>query len=75
MLMWTIWRTPTNASKWRMGFNSAFKGLIKSITVILNRNMLFIPSLFNKALLIINLFDKPSTNKCYYKTSDDTLTE
>jgi hypothetical protein len=28
LLMWTIWRAPTNASKWRMGFNSAFKGLI-----------------------------------------------
>ena len=27
LLTWTIWRTPTNASKWRMGFNSAFKGL------------------------------------------------
>ena len=25
--MWAIWRAPTNASKWRMGFNSAFKGL------------------------------------------------
>ena len=24
---WTIWRAPTNASKWRMGFNSVFKGL------------------------------------------------
>ena len=22
-----MWRAPTNASKWRMGFNSAFKGL------------------------------------------------
>ena len=21
LLMWTIWRAPTNASKWRMGFN------------------------------------------------------
>ena len=29
MLPWTIWRAPTNASKWRMGFNSAFKGLTK----------------------------------------------
>ena len=29
LLTWTIWRAPTNASKWRMGFNSAFKGLIK----------------------------------------------
>ena len=27
LLTWTIWRIPTNASKWRMGFNSAFKGL------------------------------------------------
>ena len=29
MLTWTIWRAPTSASKWRMGFNSAFKGLIR----------------------------------------------
>ena len=28
LLTWTVWRAPTNASKWRMGFNSAFKGLI-----------------------------------------------
>ena len=28
LLTWTIWRAPTNASKWQMGFNSAFKGLI-----------------------------------------------
>jgi hypothetical protein len=27
LLTWTIWRAPTNASKWRMGFNSAIKGL------------------------------------------------
>ena len=27
LLTWTIWRAPTNASKWRMGFNSALKGL------------------------------------------------
>ena len=27
LLTWTIWRAPTNASKWRMGFNLAFKGL------------------------------------------------
>ena len=30
LLTWTIWRAPTNASKWRMGFNSAFKGLTTS---------------------------------------------
>jgi hypothetical protein len=28
LLTWTIWRAPTNASKWRMGFNSTFKGLM-----------------------------------------------
>ena len=28
LLTWTIWRAATNASKWRMGFNSAFKVLI-----------------------------------------------
>ena len=27
LLTWTTWRAPTNASKWRMGFNSALKGL------------------------------------------------
>ena len=27
LLTWTIWRAPINASKWRMGFNSTFKGL------------------------------------------------
>ena len=30
-LTWTIWRAPTNASKWRTGFNSAFKGLMWSL--------------------------------------------
>ena len=29
LLTRAIWRAPTNASKWRMGFNSAFKGLRK----------------------------------------------
>ena len=35
LLTWTTWRAPTNASKWRMGFNSAFKGLstIKMVPV------------------------------------------
>jgi len=26
-LTWRIWWAPNNASKWQMGFNSAFKGL------------------------------------------------
>jgi len=28
LLTWRIWWAPNNASKWQMGFNSAFKGLI-----------------------------------------------
>ena len=28
LITWTIWWAPTNASKWRMVFNSGFKGLI-----------------------------------------------
>jgi len=27
MLTWKIWWAPNNASRWQMGFNSAFKGL------------------------------------------------
>ena len=34
LLTWTIWRTHTNASKWRMGFNSAFKGLTQFVKCI-----------------------------------------
>ena len=33
LLTWTIWRAPTNARKWRMGFNSAFKGLRRSARI------------------------------------------
>ena len=33
LLTWTIWRAPTNASKWRMGFNSAFKVLMGNSNV------------------------------------------
>ena len=37
LLTWTIWRAPSNDSKWRMGFNSAFKGLkIWEFYLILN---------------------------------------
>ena len=28
LLTWIIWWAPDNASKWQMGFNSAFRGLI-----------------------------------------------
>jgi len=28
LLTWRIWRVPYNASKWQIGFNSSFKGLM-----------------------------------------------
>ena len=38
LLTWRMWRVPTNASKWRMGFDSAFKGLMdfKRLRTVLN---------------------------------------
>ena len=38
LLTWTIWWAPTNASKWRMGFNSAFKGLIILVPLLAQTN-------------------------------------
>jgi hypothetical protein len=35
--MWRIWRAPTNASVWQIGFNSVFKGLTNSVP-FLKRN-------------------------------------
>jgi hypothetical protein len=28
LLTWIIWRAPNNASRWQMGFNLVFKGLM-----------------------------------------------
>ena len=36
LLTWRIWRVPNNDSRWQMGFNSAFKGLIRGIEIVLN---------------------------------------
>ena len=36
LLTWRIWRAPNNASKWQMGFNSAFKVFIRDIEMVLN---------------------------------------
>jgi len=32
--MWRIWWAPNNASRWKMGFNLAFKGLILAIVLL-----------------------------------------
>jgi hypothetical protein len=34
LLTWRKWSTPNNASKWQMGFNSAFKGLNSSTKIV-----------------------------------------
>jgi len=36
LLTWKIWWDSNNASRWQMGFNSAFKGLINIFTAILH---------------------------------------
>ena len=49
LLTWRIWWAPINASKWQMGFNSMFKGLIhlpkekknERMSIALNKIMLF----------------------------------
>jgi hypothetical protein len=48
LLKWTKWWAPTSASKWRMGFNSAFKGLICY-------TKLYILSVMNKVIPILPL--------------------
>ena len=52
LLTWTIWRAPTNASKWRMGFNSAFKGLIIIVILSLTCRVNYALNLFR--ILVIN---------------------
>jgi hypothetical protein len=37
LLMWRIWWAPNKANKWQMGFNSAFKGLIKLLSLCKGR--------------------------------------
>jgi len=35
LLTWSIWWAPNNASRWQLGFNSAFKGLtVLRVTLI-----------------------------------------
>jgi len=41
LLTWKIWWAPNNASKWQMGFNSAFKGLMSILTLSTNPSVDF----------------------------------
>jgi len=42
LLTWRIWRAPNNASKWQIGFNSAFKGLNTSITELTRTSVFYV---------------------------------
>jgi hypothetical protein len=44
LLTWRIWRVPNNASRWQMGFNSAFKGLIimNNVTVLSTQKNIYL---------------------------------
>ena len=57
LLTWTIWRAPTNASKWRMGFNSAFKGLIVNKVLYSLVNRLYVLPTLQFLQSFSNLFD------------------
>ena len=39
LLTTTIVAPPSNASKWQMGFNSAFKGLIEWVNYVEHKNL------------------------------------
>ena len=60
LLTWRIWWAPTNANKWRMGFNSAFKGLRKmagfgTSVFILNNGMLRGKYLYSQYVLLATI--------------------
>jgi hypothetical protein len=44
LLTWRIWLDPNNASRWQVGFNSAFKGLIRNIRYV-NSSFLYLKKL------------------------------
>jgi len=51
LLTWRIWWAPNNASKWQMGFNSAFKFLFASDPWCLYSVLFFFLNLFLYVLL------------------------
>ena len=81
LLTWTKWRAPTNASKWQMGFNSAFKGLI-TFNNLISRftnsrdtiNVLFLSLIWNMfsffkqnfiPIAFVDIFCTPATLSAY----------
>jgi len=51
LLTWRIWWAPNNASRWQMGFNSAFKGLRHYPTICLDGLMKVINNLTHYCVL------------------------
>ena len=52
LLMWRIWRTSNNASRWQMGFNLVFKGL--SLENVFKSINVFGLKYYNLKLLMMN---------------------
>ena len=52
LLTWTIWRAPTNASKWRMGFNSAFKRFKEVVLMTSRLNIIWL--IYNLKITIVS---------------------
>jgi len=46
LLTWRIWWAPNNASRWQMGFNLAFKGLIKKCVSFTAVSVIFVHPLY-----------------------------
>jgi len=65
MLMWRIWWAPNNASKWQVGFNSAFKGLNYTMNIQFpSYHWKYYPELDPKSMLF-GYRNFPSDNEQY----------
>ena len=65
LLTWRIWWAPTNASRWHMGFNSAFKGLMSPVVIlpVLSLSPSYIhPSSNPKQLMLSGLLSVSNVN-------------
>jgi hypothetical protein len=62
LLTWRIWWAPNNASRWQMGFNSAFKGLIWCTTA----SWIF-PKIVTRRVALVQ--DASWTHACFISAS------
>ena len=63
LLMWRIWWAPNNASRWQMGFNSAFKGLMLILCFVLHCHVEFCNVLAFYGWELVALWTAPKLEK------------